>query len=116
MKQMKEDLKNGKLSNEDKEKLAKQMEQMKDALKQGVQDAKEAREKLQQEIEKKLEEGNIAEAAKLQQQLDKMNENAEQMEQQMNDLADKLGQVASNERRRPEGCRREARPVGSGPR
>jgi len=94
MKQMKEDLKNGKLGQEDKEKLAKQMDQMKDALKQGVQDAKEAREKLQQEIEKKLEEGNIAEAAKLQQQLDKMNENAQQMEQQMNDLADKLGQVA----------------------
>jgi ABC-type transporter Mla subunit MlaD len=94
MKQMKEDLKQGKLSEEDKEKLAKQMEQMKDALKQGVQDAKEAREKLQQEIEKKLAEGNIAEAAKLQQQLDKMNENAEQMEQQMNELADKLGDIA----------------------
>jgi hypothetical protein len=94
MKQMKEDLATGKLGKEDKEKLAKQMEQMKDALKQGVQDAKEAREKLQQEIEKKLEEGNIAEAAKLQQQLDKMNENAEQMEQQMDELANKLGDLA----------------------
>jgi len=94
MQQLKEDLKNGKLAPEDKEKLAKQMDQMKDALKQGVQDAKEAREKLQQEIEKKLEEGNIAEAAKLQQQLDKMNENAQQMEDQMNELADKLGQIA----------------------
>jgi hypothetical protein len=94
MKQMKEDLKAGKLGEEDKQKLAKQMEQMKDALKQGVQDAKEAREKLQQEIEKKLEEGNIAEAAKLQQQLDKMNENADQMEKQMNELGDKLGDLA----------------------
>jgi len=94
MKQMKEDLKNGKLGQEDKEKLAKQMEQLKDALKQGVQDAKEAREKLQQEIEKKLEEGNIAEAAKLQQQLDKMNEGAQQMEQQMNELGEKLGDLA----------------------
>ncbi|MCI0357585.1 MAG: hypothetical protein L0211_03755 [Planctomycetaceae bacterium] len=94
MQQLKEDLKNGKLGQEDKEKLAKQMDQMKDALKQGIQDGKEAREKLQQEIEKKLEEGNIAEAAKLQQQLDKMNENAQQMEEQMNELADKLGQIA----------------------
>lgn len=94
MQQMKEDLKAGKLSDEDKEKLAKQMEQMKDALKQGVQDSKEAREKLQQEIEKKLEEGNIAEAAKLQQQLDQMNENAEQMEQQMDNLANKLGELS----------------------
>ena len=78
MKQIKEDLKAGKLGEEDKEKLAKQMEQMKEKLQQGVQDAKEAREKLQQQIEKKLAEGNIAEAAKLQQQLDKMNENADQ--------------------------------------
>ncbi|NJM52326.1 MAG: aminotransferase class I/II-fold pyridoxal phosphate-dependent enzyme [Blastocatellia bacterium] len=79
---------------EDKDKLAKQLEQMKDALKQGAADAKEAREKLQQQIEKKLEEGNLAEAAKLQQQLDEMNQNAEQMQQMMEKLADKLGQAA----------------------
>jgi hypothetical protein len=94
LKQMKEDLKNGKLGQEDKDKLAKQLEQMKDALKQGAADAKEAREKLQQQIEKKLEEGNLAEAAKLQQQLDEMNQNAEQMQQMMEKLADKLAQAA----------------------
>ena len=94
MEQLKEDLKNGKLGEEDKKKLAQQMEQMKEALKQGAADAKEAREQLQQQIEKKLEEGNLAEAAKLQQQLDEMNQNAQQMEQMMNNLADKLGQAA----------------------
>jgi hypothetical protein len=94
IKQLKEDLKNGKLGQEDKEKLAKQLEQMKEALKQGAQDAKEAREKLQQEIEKKLNEGDLAEAAKLQQQLDEMNQNAGQMEQMMEKLAEKLGQAA----------------------
>jgi hypothetical protein len=94
MQQLKEDLKNGKLGQEDKEKLAKQLDQMKEALKQGAEDAKEAREKLQQQIEQKLNEGDLAEAAKLQQQLDEMNQNAQQMEQMMNDLADKLGQAA----------------------
>jgi hypothetical protein len=91
---LKEDLKNGKLGQEDKDKLAQQLNQMKDALKQGAADAQEAREKLQQQIEKKLEEGNLAEAAKLQQQLDEMNQNAEQMQQMMEKLADKLGQAA----------------------
>jgi hypothetical protein len=94
MEQLKEDLKNGKLGEEDKKKLAQQMEQMKEALKQGAADAKEAREQLQQQIEQKLNEGNLAEAAKLQQQLDEMNQNAQQMEQMMNNLADKLGQAA----------------------
>ena len=39
MKQLKEDLKNGKLGEEDKEKLAKQLEQMKEKLQQAMQDA-----------------------------------------------------------------------------
>src|SRR5688500_5123025 len=94
MQKLKEDLKSGKLSDEDKQKLAQQMEQMKEALKQGAADAREAREKLQQQIEKKLEEGNLAEAAKLQQQLDEMNQNAAQMEQMMENLAEKLDQAA----------------------
>ncbi len=94
MQKLKEDLKNGKLGQEDKEKLAKQLEQMKDALKQGAADAKEAREKLQQKIEQKLGEGDLAEAAKMQQQLDEMYQNAAQMEQMMEKLAEKLGQAA----------------------
>ena len=94
MQKLKEDLKNGKLGEEDKKKLAQQMEQMKEALKQGAADAREAREQLQQQIEKKLAEGNLAEAAKLQQQLDEMNQNAAQMEQMMENLAEKLDQAA----------------------
>jgi hypothetical protein len=94
MQKLKEDLKNGKLNDEDKAKLAKQMDQLKEKLQQAAQDNKAAREKLQQQIEQKLNEGNLAEAAKLQQQLDQMNENAEQMEQAMQNLADKLGDAA----------------------
>lgn len=94
MKKLNEELKAGKLSKEDQEKLAKQLDQMKDKMQQGMQDQKEARERLQQQIEQKLAEGNVGEAAKMQQQLDQMNQNAQQQEQMMQQLADKLGQAA----------------------
>lgn len=96
MQKMKDDLASGKLGQEDKEKLAKQLEQMKEKLQQAVQDQQEARERLQQQIEQKLAEGNVGEAAKLQQQLDKLNQNAEQQEQMMQQLADKLGQISQS--------------------
>jgi hypothetical protein len=94
MQKLKEDLKAGKLTKEDMEKLAKQMDQMKEKLQQAMQDQKEARQKLQQQIEQKLAEGNIAEAAKLQQQLDQLEQNADQQQQMMQQLADKLAQCA----------------------
>jgi hypothetical protein len=94
MQKLKEDLKAGKLSKEDMEKLAKQMEQMKDKLQQAAQDQKEARERMQQQIEQKLAEGNVAEAAKLQQQLDQLSQNADQQQQMMQELAEKLGMAA----------------------
>jgi len=94
MKKLNEELKAGKLSKEDQEKLAKQLEQMKEKMQQAMQDQKEARERLQQQIEQKLAEGNIGEAAKMQQQLDKMNENAKDQQQMMQQLADKFGEAA----------------------
>jgi GNAT superfamily N-acetyltransferase len=94
MKKLNEELKNGKLNKDDQEKLAKQLEQMKDKMQQAVQDQKEARQRLQQQIEQKLAEGNVGEAAKMQQQLDQMNQNAQQQQQMMQELADKLGQAA----------------------
>jgi hypothetical protein len=94
MKKLNEELKSGKLSKEDQEKLAQQLEQMKDKIQQAMQEQKEARERLQQQIEQKLAEGNVAEAAKMQQQLDKMNENAQQQSQMMQQLAEKLGMAA----------------------
>jgi hypothetical protein len=96
MQKLMEDLKSGKLSPEDKQKLANQLEQMKDKLQQSAQAQQEARERLQQQIEQKLAEGNIGEAAKLQQQLDKMNQSAEQQQQMMQELADKLGQISQS--------------------
>ncbi|MDX1943990.1 MAG: hypothetical protein SFU86_01180 [Pirellulaceae bacterium] len=94
MEKLKEDLKNNKLNDEDKAKLAKQLDQLKDKLQAAAADNKQAREQLQQQIDQKLAEGNIAEAAKLQQQLDEMNQNAEQMQKEMQQMAQKLGDAA----------------------
>jgi hypothetical protein len=94
MKKLAEDLKAGKLDKEDQAKLAKQLEQMQEKMQQAMQDAKEARERLQQQIEQKLAEGNVGEAAKLQQQLDKMNQNAKEQQQMMQQLAEQLAQAA----------------------
>jgi hypothetical protein len=59
-----------------------------------MQDQKDARERLQQQIEQKLAEGKVGEAAKLQQQLDQLNQSADQQEALMQQLADKLGQAS----------------------
>jgi len=94
MKKLVVDLKAGKLDKEDQEKLAKQLEQVQAKMQQAMEDQKEARQRLQQQIEQKLAEGNVGEAAKLQQQLDKMNENAAQQQEMMQQLAQKLGDAA----------------------
>jgi hypothetical protein len=94
MKKLTEELKDGKLSPEDRAKLAKQMQQMQEQLQQAMQDQKEARQQLQQQIEQKLAEGNVGEAAKLQQQLDQMNQNADQTQQMLQQLSDRFGEAA----------------------
>src|SRR5262245_34779106 len=94
MKKVTQEMKDGSLSKEDAEKLAKQLEEMKEKLQQAVQDQKDLRDQLQRQIEQKLAEGNVAEAAKMQQQLDQMNQNAEQKNQLMEQLAQKLGQAS----------------------
>jgi len=94
MKKLTEELKAGKLGEEEKQKLANQLEQMQQKMQQSMQDAKEARERLQQQIEQKMAEGKEGEAAKLQQQLDQMSQNAAQQQQMMQELADKLGMAA----------------------
>jgi len=94
MKKVTQELKNGSLSKEDTEKLTKQLEEMQEKLQQAVQDQKDLRDQLQRQIEQKLAEGNVGEAAKMQQQLDQMNQNAEQQQQMMEQLAMKLGQAS----------------------
>jgi hypothetical protein len=96
MKKLVEDLKSGKLSQEDQQKLAKQLAQVQEKLQQAMQDKQEARERLQQQIEQKLAEGKVGEAAKLQQQLDQLSQGAEQQDAMMQQLADKLAQASQS--------------------
>jgi DNA repair exonuclease SbcCD ATPase subunit len=94
LKKVNEELKSGTLSKEDQEKLVKQLEQLQEKLQQAAEDQKQAREQLQRQIEQKLAEGNVAEAAKMQQQLDQMNQNAAEKQEMMEQLAQKLGQAS----------------------
>lgn len=94
LKKVTEELKNGAMGKEDMEKLTKQLEQLQEKLQQAVEDQKQAREQLQRQIEQKLSEGNVAEAAKMQQQLDQMNQNAAEKQQMMEQLAMKLGEAS----------------------
>ncbi len=94
LEQLKEDLKAGKLDDKAKEQVAKQMEQLKEKIKEMAQNQKEAREKIEREIEKKLAQGDNDGAAKLQEKLDEMNKQGKQAENMMDKLAQKLGQCA----------------------
>jgi hypothetical protein len=88
------ELRDGKFSKEDQEKLAKQLEQMSEKLEQANEVRRAVKEQLQQQIAQKLAEGNVGEAAKMQQQLDQMNQGAQQQQQMMQQMADKLGEAA----------------------
>jgi hypothetical protein len=94
LEKIKDDLKNDKLTKEEKEKLANQLEQVQQKLQQLKEAQAEARKELEREIEKKLAEGDLGEAARLQQQLDEMQQQARQMDQLMDKLGDKLSQAA----------------------
>lgn len=94
MEQLKDDLKNGKLNEKEKEQLAKQMNDMKDKLNQMAADQKEAREKVEQELAKKLAQGDQEGAAKLREKLDQMEKDGQKAEKMLNQLAQKMGECA----------------------
>jgi hypothetical protein len=93
LKQLKEDLAGGKLSDQEREDLAAQLDQMQKKL----QDLADAHQKAQEELEKRAEqarrEGRDQEADDLQDQLNKLRQQAPQMDQ-LRDMADKLGQCS----------------------
>jgi DNA repair exonuclease SbcCD ATPase subunit len=94
MDQLKDDLKNGKLNEKEKEQLAKQMNDMKDKLNQMAADQKEAREKVEQELAKKLAQGDQEGAAKLREKLDQMEKDGQKAEKMLEQLAQKMGECA----------------------
>lgn len=94
MKHLIDKLKNGELDKEDAKKLANQLE----AVQKKIEEMRAEHEKKKQELNDQIEEakknGNPAEAAKLQEKLDKLKAQDKQMNGAMKKMADKLGKAA----------------------
>ncbi len=92
-KKLQEKMAKGELTPEDQKQLAKQLQQMEQKLNQMKATHEQAKRDLQEQIKKKMEQGDVAEAGKLQKQLDKL----EKMDQQMDKvqkMAEKCQQAA----------------------
>lgn len=87
------DLKEGKLSKEDVEKLAKQIGQMKDKIEAANQARKQAMDDLKKQIEQQKRQGDLAKAGELQRKLDQMQKQQQQMEKKMQQMAQQMGQM-----------------------
>lgn len=86
-------MRDGKLSDQEKEQLKKQVEQMQKALKKAVEQHEQKKKELEQKIEEARKNGNGAEAAKMQQQLNQMRQGDSQM-QQMQQMAESMSKAA----------------------
>ncbi len=88
LKNLQERLKNNEMTPEEKEQLAKQLDQLKNKLQDMVDAHDQAKRDLQQEIERKKAAGDMAGAGQLQRQLDQLN--------QMDDWMNRMQQMADN--------------------
>ncbi len=93
LQKLKDQINNSKLNPEQKEQLADQLEQMKQKVEQLADAQKQAQQDLQQRVDQLRQAGQDAEADKLEQQLEKLLQQAPQM-QQMQNLAEKMGECA----------------------
>ncbi len=93
LKNLRDQLEAGKLDSKAKKQLADQLEAMQSKLKKMADAHKKAMEDLKKQIEQKKQSGDKAAARKLQKQLDKLAQQAGQMNK-MNDLAKQLGECA----------------------
>ncbi|MGB7343359.1 MAG: hypothetical protein WBD20_04060 [Pirellulaceae bacterium] len=85
-------MRDGKLSEKEKEQLKKQVDQMKKQMQAAVKKHEEQKQELQKKIEQARSEGRGADAAKMQQQLNQMQQRDGQM-QQMQKMADAMNQA-----------------------
>ena len=86
------ELRDGKLSKADQEKLAKQLQQLKDKLQAAVDAHQQAMQDLKKQIEQLKQQGNLAKASELQQKLDQLQQQQPQMNR-LQQLAQQLGQA-----------------------
>ncbi len=93
MKDLKKQLQEGKLSEENQKELANQLDQMKEKLQQMAEAHEQAKQDLEQQIKDKLKNGDLAGAGKLQRQLDQMNQQNEQMAK-VSEMAQKMADAA----------------------
>ncbi len=91
LKQLQEKLENGDLTDAEKKQLAKQLGQMKQKLQEMADAQKQAKEKLEQEIQKKIDQGDLEGANKLQRKLDQLERQDRQMDR-MEQMAKQLGE------------------------
>lgn len=101
LEELKKQLADGEMNQEDREKLAKQLDQMQAKLQKLAEAHREAEKDLKKRIDEARQGGRNEEADRLQQQLDTLQQQRPQMDQ-LQDLASKLGQCAQ--------CVREGQP------
>jgi hypothetical protein len=92
VKELEKKLREGKLDAKDKEKLAKQLEQMKEKLQAAADAHKQGMNDLQKQIEQQKKQGNVAKAGELQKKLDQMKQQQAQMDR-MKQLAQQMAQA-----------------------
>jgi tetratricopeptide (TPR) repeat protein len=91
--QLAKKVRDGELNEQDKQQLAKQVEQMRKAMEQAAQAHEQQKSNLQQQIEQARREGRGEEASKMQQQLNQLQQKDAQM-QQMGQMAEAMSKAA----------------------
>ncbi len=92
LKQLKEKLESGDLSDEEKKQLARQLGEMQRKIQEMVDAQKQAKRKLEQEIQKKMNEGDLEGANKLQRKLDQLKQRDRQMDR-LAQMAQQMGEA-----------------------
>ena len=93
LEKLKSNLADGKLSDEEKQQLAKQLDEMKKKLEETVEKHQQQTQNLQNQINQARQAGQTAEADRLQQQLNQLMESSSDM-QQLQNMAEQLGQCS----------------------
>jgi chemotaxis protein histidine kinase CheA len=88
---LKEQVASGELSDEKKEQLQQQLDKMQNKLAEAAQAHSDAMQDMKEQIDQQKQNGDLAKAAELQQQIDKLAAQKPQMDN-LQQLADKLGQ------------------------
>jgi hypothetical protein len=92
LQKLKEQLKQGELSEEQKKALAKQLEKMEQKMAEAAKAREQSMDNLKKQIQKQQEQGNTAKAGELQQKLDQMQAQQSQANK-LNQLASKMGEA-----------------------